>query len=196
MINLYRLGRFTRNAIQVWRFEDQSSAVISHFGGLRELLLLEPHFDAPLLANLLLDEGTPVNSMEIGRALGRFLQDRHQPSGLSLDQYVRELIGGSFGLIATLDAYPPGFLSDEDYSNAVEFGARWIKRLGRGQAVRIHGDFHPWNVFVHPTDHRVFTTGGLHTSYGLPEDDVACMATNLHLMDRWKRSSSRLSQRV
>jgi Ser/Thr protein kinase RdoA (MazF antagonist) len=86
------------------------------------------------------------------RRLGAFLADLHEPieHPHSYVRSVRDLVGGGEGIFGIIDGYPADVPSaPPERLQAIErlcVAWRWRLKPRRERLVRIHGDFHPFNL--------------------------------------------------
>ncbi|HVY29639.1 MAG TPA: aminoglycoside phosphotransferase family protein [Polyangiaceae bacterium] len=94
---------------------------------------------------------------------------------------LRDLVGSGEGIFGIVDGYPIGY--DDALTTRLQriearcLAWRWRLRQRPPRPVRIHGDFHPFNVLFddEATLHVLDTSRG---SLGDAADDVTCMAAN------------------
>lgn len=183
-LSILRLATANPTATPIWRFSRglvQSTEAV----GIPTVYLLEERHSERLLADILVSAPTADLARDgtaLGNTLGEYLRDRHKPRPDSAHQYLRELIGGSYGLLSTIDTYDPPWRDILSRRDLLSHCGRWYDALLARPVVAIHGDFHPWNVFCDVQRGVVRTTGGLHTSFGLAEDDLGCLGVNLAVL--------------
>lgn len=145
-----------------------------------QLFLLEKDKGSKLLADTLrsLDDLEP---QQIAQDVFNWLEKKHSPTSAPSDYYFRELIGGTYGILATVDFHSMDWFNQNLQEQFINYSLRWRTYLLSRPMVNIHGDFHPWNIFYDPLTRKIDVTGALHTPFGAPEDDWCCLAVNLAL---------------
>lgn len=193
VVALHRLARARHDCVLLSLYPKEGSGSGWAVGTPQEVWLLEPvrmgvvlaeHLAAALAAP---DDTAPSAAVE---TIAHFLKALHQPVAARPHQYVRELFGGSFGIMATLDAYPETLMCGEVRHDILDLTTMWPSQLLQKRCVRIHGDFHPWNIFWQEDSRTIDTTGGLHTPYGFAEDDLACIGVNLAVAPFFSQTGS------
>lgn len=127
-----------------------------------------------------------LQQRDVGRVdlLVRYLVGIHALSLAETTLYtrsIRDLLGSGEGIFGIVDGYPestPGI--DRERLRRIESACldwRWRSKQHTRRLVRIHGDFHPFNVLFdeHSSLRLLDASRG---SAGDPADDVAAMAVN------------------
>jgi len=193
VFTLLRAKRFAENnpgQAQCMGFIASCAGKLTAFDDVDDILLIEEFIPGELLATKLaaIQDGLLAQSdaLRLVNLLAEYLTNLHaKPVSHSfMRPYVRQLLGGDFGLIATLDAYPPSLREARFLEEILELGLSWRRRLldVRVEPCRIHGDFHPWNIFITDGQQIIRTTGGMHTTGGLPTDDLAALGVNFFVI--------------
>ncbi|HYQ42381.1 MAG TPA: phosphotransferase [Polyangiaceae bacterium] len=117
-------------------------------------------------------------------ALVRYLVSTHSiklPDASFYTRSIRDLVGSGEGIFGIIDGYPPHAegTSSEQLDAIEALCVAWRSRLKHRypRLVRIHGDFHPFNVLFdeHSELHLLDASRG---SAGDAADDVCAMAVN------------------
>jgi len=163
-----------------WAITSIKHGSVAFVGGLPDqIYLLEPEMPGDLLIEAIRALRSTEGVSQLADAIARWLAGKHKPVENKPHHYVRQLFGGSFGILATIDAFPVGAVHPDVLERFAAYALRWRNRLLQREMVEIHGDFHPWNLFYDSTSDEIHATGALHTSYGAPEDDWCCLSVNL-----------------
>ena len=135
------------------------------------------------LEGMLTEAATDLDTVRAA-ALARFLVGAHEvkhDAPALYERRIRELVGHGECLMGILDSYPhPYPLLPPAVCEAVEraaVGWRWRLRHRVHRLARVHGDFHPWNIFFREgADFSVLDRS--RGEWGEPADDVAALAIN------------------
>lgn len=131
--------------------------------------------------------------LERVRTLAEYIVNVHSVRGGDPFLYVRrirELVGHGECIMGLIDNYPKraDFLEEGELERIEVKAVRWRWKLkGRVHRVRrVHGDYHPWNVFfTHGTEFRVLDRS--RGEWGEPADDISAMTINylFFSLQRW-----------
>lgn len=94
---------------------------------------------------------------------------------------IRELVGHSECIMGLIDSYPPGteFASSKELQEIEKkcIAWRWRLKSKTTRLRRVHGDFHPWNIFFRKgTDFSLIDRS--RGEWGEPADDVSALTIN------------------
>ncbi|MES1177866.1 MAG: phosphotransferase [Myxococcales bacterium] len=116
--------------------------------------------------------------------LVHYLVDIHRerlPEASLYTRSIRDLLGSGEGIFGLVDGYPESTAGiDSARLNQIERGClewRWRLKGRAHRLVRIHGDFHPFNVLFE-ADSKLAVLDASRGSAGDAADDVAAMAVN------------------
>jgi len=119
------------------------------------------------------------------RSLAHYLAALHVPSTRpnGYRRAIRDLVGHGEGIFGIIDGYPPDVASaSSERLHDIERRCvrwRWVLREHENRAVRVHGDFHPFNiVFDGPRFTLLDASRG---TVGEAADDLTALAVNFVL---------------
>ncbi len=117
------------------------------------------------------------------RTLGRFLAELHQPRDEphAYARSVRDLVGSGEGIFGIVDGYPEGVpRASQARLRAIEHRCvdwRWRLKSRGERLVRIHGDFHPFNI-VFDDDSKLSLLDASRGCAGDAADDLTALGIN------------------
>jgi len=129
---------------------------------------------------------------ELVREFAGWLARIHKQKNDAPDIYlrrVRQLIGDSECILGLIDAYPypyklfPPKQFQQLEKHLVDW--RWKLRKYTKRLAVTHGDFHPWNVLIHP-DGDFSVLDRSRGEWGEPADDLSAMSCNYLLFGLYK----------
>ena len=194
----FRLAHYSDIEWSATGIQGKDDATLYAVGEPDQLFFLERKMEGQLLAEFLQLVENLSDATAMINGVVKWLIKKQNLSDERPHYYVRELFGGSFGILATIDYYPSDLLNAEIAQRYVQYALQWRSYLLDRPMVQIHGDFHPWNIFYNTESHEILTTGALHTPFGAAEDDWCCLGVNLALMayEQALKSNQELSSTV
>jgi len=161
---------------------------VKSIGGGREYYLLMEKAEGEHYFNDLhsLSKKEYLNDKDTARikAMTSYLAGIHRVKKDSKTLYRRKLrdtVGHGECLMGVLDTYPEGIISSLEIENIIKRSIDWVIKLKpkHERLSQIHGDFHPGNIWFHPSSTAEFTLlDRSRGPWGEPADDVTALTIN------------------